>query len=319
MTMIELGQLAECLLYYRQVHLVVNPQRLNFLVQACGADLLFNLMDEGMLNLIYQEDLLGTQKLDRDPEVGPYRFLSVEGHKFRAERFVPEMFQSLTGKSGKGRRLGAQLLRRMTIRKYPKERVDDWLADFGDGDYTDRVAGELLRLLVPTYQQPEKIIFRAHPQAIKGEFIAETNLNFRAVNEIFCKTGADFEINRPYILACLFEGTANFMLAADTASEVLASPFESILIRHRLGRVIDRSSKAAETKEKFHECTLESKSIADAIITGQKNFHDLKNCWMRQFDLGNGSMTAPTMKIWCKNMSKLAVTSRGPKKCPTKN
>jgi hypothetical protein len=55
---LSLGEIAEALLFYQNVHLILDPQSLGSLIQRVGANELVPLLERGRLTAVYVEDML---------------------------------------------------------------------------------------------------------------------------------------------------------------------------------------------------------------------------------------------------------------------
>jgi hypothetical protein len=108
-----LGDLAECLLYYKQVHVVVDHASFTRLARICGPETLLGLIEDGHLAMTY---------LENRPAVSTRRNGGREEHVFvlgqglgkESQVLVPKLFQELTGKQGRGRRLASRFLSHIT-------------------------------------------------------------------------------------------------------------------------------------------------------------------------------------------------------------
>jgi hypothetical protein len=58
---VDLGFLAQAMVFYRRVHIIAEPGVLDYLLKICGPDSLKVAIEEGFLELSYFEGLLGIQ------------------------------------------------------------------------------------------------------------------------------------------------------------------------------------------------------------------------------------------------------------------
>src|ERR1035437_4137070 len=243
-----LGLLAECLLYYRQVHLVVDHQGFKSLVRVCGPDTLLGLISDGHLDLIYQENRLGVASrtvagLDQ------HGFVAFEAPKYAAQNYVPAVLEELLRKPGKARRVGNRILQRLSVRKYDPARASEWLADIEDATYTNSVASALVESLAPGYGAGKTAEFRVHSE--NGSYFVDTNMDFETANEIYRRANPDSTLTPALILSYLYEGIANLVMGAEHASELVAEPFEALLAANKIGRLIDNATRSAKNIERF--------------------------------------------------------------------
>ncbi|MGJ5814514.1 hypothetical protein [Paludibaculum fermentans] len=269
-----LGLLAECLLYYRQVHLVLDHQGFKSLVRLCGPDTLLGLVLDGHLDVIYQENRLGVAT-KTIANVDQHSFIAFEAPRYAAQNHVPAVLEELLGKPGKARRIGSRILQRLTVRKYDPSRSHEWLADIEGTTYTDQVASALLETLAPSYRTPKAVEFRVHSES--GSYVVATNIDFAAANEIYRRANPDSTLTPALILSYLYEGIANVVTGAEHASELVTEPFEALLSTHKIGRIIDNATRSTGNIERFQEFVLPTRSVGQVIASGERNFEDLRH------------------------------------------
>ena len=56
---IDIGFLAEALVFYGRVHVVAEPEAFKYLVRVCSPDTLLASLEEGILQMSFLENLLG--------------------------------------------------------------------------------------------------------------------------------------------------------------------------------------------------------------------------------------------------------------------
>src|ERR1700749_1533840 len=97
-----LGDLAECLLYYKKVQIVVDHGSFTRLARICGPETLLGLIEDGHLAMTYLENrpAVATSRNGRREE---HEFVLGQGFGKESQVLVPKLFQELTGKQGRGR------------------------------------------------------------------------------------------------------------------------------------------------------------------------------------------------------------------------
>src|SRR5438105_3153060 len=102
---IDLGFLAEALLFYQHVHLVADASIFKFLLRTCGIEVLLELLQSRRMTMTYLENGTGIRTHDGGTPKERHEFITWEYPGNALQRVAPETLQELTGKPGKGRRL----------------------------------------------------------------------------------------------------------------------------------------------------------------------------------------------------------------------
>jgi hypothetical protein len=112
-----LGELAECLLYYKKVHVIVDHGSFTGLARVCGPEALLGLIEDDHLAVTYLENrpVIATQLVAGREQHG-FALMQAKGKE--SQSLVPQLFQELTGKQGRGRRLAQRFLDRLSTKTY---------------------------------------------------------------------------------------------------------------------------------------------------------------------------------------------------------
>ncbi|HTR76822.1 MAG TPA: hypothetical protein VMH39_01870, partial [Gemmatimonadaceae bacterium] len=182
---LDLGVVAEAMLFYGRVEVVLQAQILQQLLVSCGPDTLIELAESEFLQFIFQENGTGIRA---DASTGRERFSPVsfrvktaQGVPVGLDRFGPQMFVDATGKTGRGKRLFRRFERLLTVKTVPEQIIDATKADFEDVAYVEESVCDLLQYYAPEFTLPHSSRFRLVP-AGGGWFTVDSNINFDAAN-----------------------------------------------------------------------------------------------------------------------------------------
>ncbi len=269
-----LGFIAECLLFYDRVFVVVNHKGFESLARICGPDTLWGLLTDGPLHLIYQENRLGvaTQKVNG---IEYHSFIAFESPRCTAQYFVVTTMQALMGKTGAGRRMGTKVCDRIAKRRFDPKRAFDWVEQVSNNGDSDHFVGELVKALAPKNLSTCNLRFRVHREG--DRYVIDSSVDFDALDRSYRAIATDDSHLTPaWILSHLYEGRANLAEAAETASEVGADPLEALLAKAQIEACVERARAGRASIQLFQEVVLDARSVGDAIATGQRNFDDLR-------------------------------------------
>src|SRR6202795_192359 len=111
-----LGEFAECLLYYKKVHAIVDHGSFTRLARTCGTETLLGLVEDGHVAITYLENrpAVSTRPLGGREQHG-FHLMQRKGRP--PQNLVPQIFRELTGKGGGGRALPPKLLDKLLKKK----------------------------------------------------------------------------------------------------------------------------------------------------------------------------------------------------------
>ena len=269
-----LAFIAECLLFYDRVFVVLNHKGFESLARICGPHTLWGLLADGPLQIIYQENRLGvaTQKLNGTDYHG---FVAFEGQQYAAQNFVVKTMQELLGKSGAGRRFGKKVCDRIMKRRFDPKRAFDWVEQVSNNGDSDHLVRELLATFAPAYPLHDDLRFRVYREG--DRYAIDSSVDFDLADRSYrAIVTDDSHLTPAWLLSHLYEGQANLAAAAETASEVGADPVEALLAKAQIEVCVKRARSGAARIQLFQEVLLDARSIGEATASGQRNFEDLR-------------------------------------------
>ncbi len=179
---LDLGFLAECLVFYEKVRVIADVDTFRSLVRCCGPDELLELLTMGTLEIEFFENITGVSSVDTN--VGPLHELKTIGSNvIQYPQVSRKLFDELTAPSGRGaNRLFNRYARLIERSKYTIEMLEEAHADLLDRSYVPSAIKSLLSFLAPEYSIPEPLIFRVDPVLKGGTYKITTNIDFGAAN-----------------------------------------------------------------------------------------------------------------------------------------
>jgi hypothetical protein len=250
-----LGFIAESLLFYGRVFVVVNHAGFESLARICGAETLSALLADGPLQLIFQENRLGvaTETISGDAH---HSFIAFHGKGYEAQHFVVKTIQELVGRSGAGRRLGNKICDRIDKRYFDPEKGFNWVDQISTTGDSDVLVKNILSVLAPGYPN-DNVRFRVHKAG--SRYVIDSSIDFESADKAYRSLATDDSHLTPaWILSHLYEGHANLVAAAEVASEIGADPLEAALARAQVEACIARANTGTEKLRSFQEVLLEA-------------------------------------------------------------
>lgn len=308
------GLLAESLLYYDNVHLLMSGAILRSLLRTIGPDTILALVEQKRLSATWLTDNLGMVT----NTVGPisYHAFSAftfakrkDGSRVHTKDEVVKCFDDELGVSGSNRKKARRFLQNLEFRAQvptvtrPDGKTinaqSDGITDLAgrdveDPNYLRFLIEEGLRAEVPEFALPAGWDFELFKTA-EG-YVHSTNLNFAKINELYHqRVSAKINSIAPTsLLIKALNARADLYFATDYMSEFVTDRTSSNLIRNRMGEILRRHDKSMATIEAFQDVNLKNgRAVREAINSGERGFDD----FLRLLD------KAARFKPWIKGMN----------------
>lgn len=263
---IDIGFLLECLLFYKVVHLVVNDSGIWQLVKIFGADLLNDLLEDGVLVLHFEYDRMGIRSHTKAGK-SFYSPISFSSPDHTAARALNKALRV----AGMNKLASNAFHEKLLAKIHNVERGQDLLnaatSILSNQPFLEDAVTLAIRRYIPTYDEPVK--FRCEREA-EG-FVIESNINFVFLNAVR-KAYHQEQVTPGLLLSEVCQVEDHLSLAAAHLSEVATDDLGTELMRLRLSHLVRRAEKSEGKKSQFVELIVgESKSLRHAIDLNQAN------------------------------------------------
>ena len=182
---IDLGSLAECLLFYEKVRVVSDLETFKFLVRSCGADELLELFDIGVLEIEFFENITGVMTVQTN-HGELHELKTIQADKLRYQRASRTFFDEWVGPSGKGaNKLFRQFDKRVLRSTYTIQMLEQAHSDFLDAPYIKESIHAILSLLAPEYLIPTPLKFEIKNVLQGRSYLLDTNIDFTVADASF--------------------------------------------------------------------------------------------------------------------------------------
>jgi len=272
---LDLGFLAECLLFYGNVRVVGHITVLRQLVPACGPDVLLELLQRGSLKIGYLETLGAIHTQNAGSQNEKHAPLCFTSPVYTLQNAAPQIFTDAIGRSGRGRRLANRFIPMVDLVPYEEGILQATRSDL----LSDSVAssfGEVLRVLAPEYQMPTKLIVSI--TEADGQFMVRTNIDFSKANASYHKRipQSHSSLTVAYILNLLLNVRENLQFTSKFSSELATNPAVSSLLRVRIESIVNDHLKNLDRLSHFQSFVFDDgKAVREAVNSGEKTFEDV--------------------------------------------
>ena len=333
-SVIDAGTLAETLLFYGNIHILLDSSSLTALVRKIGADNLIHLFAQKHATATFMLDSLAT--FTNTPVFGlpEHGFTAIRlaahvgGKPYKRKDGVYEAFARAMNDARFAKIKASQALKYIKFSEYRpphqtannvKTLSEQALDDLADTDYLHFAVEETIRQSVPGYQLPRGWFVRAIIG--NGNFKLETNINFEELNRAYHQfvPPEQNSITPAWLVGQIHEARADLVVASDYMSEIVTDPIRSALIRKKFAQFLTRREKSLAGMESFQDLQLGSTTaIRETINSGERSFDE----FLKVLD------KAARFKDWLRNVNpdaklleeyfKAATNNTWAEKLPTK-
>jgi hypothetical protein len=291
---LDLGFLAEAMLFYQSVHLIADGSTISQLVREWGSHLLIELLKEQFLKISYVEKIIGVAP--SDTEISERVYLPVTVHpadgSWSLEKLAPEIFSKAAGGPGWGRQLGREFAGLVPTIDLDDKLISSVRSDFADQKYMEKAVAQLLGVLAPTYRLPQDYRFELFKEG--NAFRLDTNIDFQQANEIFTQREqkAGYTLTPDRLLIYLFDARNDLFFASRENAELATQPTSAVIIDVKFREILRARSESQHNIEAFQELVLaDGHEIGESIKSGLRTWRDflmlLKEArkfkdWLRQ-------------------------------------
>lgn len=182
---LDLGLLAECLVFYQEVSVITDADTFKFLVRTCNPSVLSELFEMGNLKIHFFDNMTAVGTHDAGLRSEWYDFVTLSTRKLKYPIVARDLFEELVGPSGKGlSKLERRFSRFVSRSEYTLSMLGTALADVGDEAYISSAVRSLLAYVAPEYTPPNPLLFRPAVTSDRT-ILVKTNIDFESANHAY--------------------------------------------------------------------------------------------------------------------------------------
>lgn len=280
-----LGEIAEAMFYYQNVHLVLDYSSMHSLIQKIGSKGFFALLSRPNVSAVYCEEILGTQT-EKNQLGDKFLFvgMTIAGHKEQQFNTRKKKIEHIFNRSGNDPRLSKKFAERFLQRVQIRSLVGDHFvaggvvkaaaADLNDSAFIH----EALRRSLTNYLGEDNLIgaFKFEILPADTMFQINTDLNFIDINsKLKAIDPSSGGITAAHLLNEILVARADTTLAAHYGGEFYTSEASSQIIRLRHDELLKRTGISKEEIRVLHEITMpDAPTIKETIDSGNRTFDE---------------------------------------------
>lgn len=270
---VDLGSLAEAILFYGRTDLLIGRGTMRKLLRICGPETTVRLVEDGYVrprylywdSAVYTEDS-GTPSARYLPTV-----ITV-GNSFEQE--IRDLWEEQVGRSGRMRRLRNRFINATPLLEAPPTFMEDVTGALSDEYFLENSARTVIESLAPGYRVPTGFYFRSEP-AEENRIRIATNLDVTAASRAHraLRGGDAGELNPALILAEIADTQVDLFVAATLGSDSLASDLSSKLFTLRTEEALKASADRTQVLS-LAEIAFPGRTIRETINSGDRGIEE---------------------------------------------
>ena len=324
---LDVGSLAEALLFYQNVHLVLGSRTLATLLREIKAETFINLLKSKRVSASLQRDDFAVVTSTKN-NVPVHTFSGVHLTKTAkgAKRldnagYFEDQLRKLMGEDAPSRRLQKQILdlvpvRRINDRAHSGTPISKLIyAEIERQPDLTPMVTTIIEEIAPEFTLPRHFYFRM-VQLDEG-FFCDTNLQMKEVEDRLIFQHPNFGVSD--LLAIGFDSRADIQLACDKGAELLSSELTYKLANHLLIPLLQKTNTNVRDLEIFQETYLSSAhAIAESINSGERTFDEFLSLLDKASKFRGFLKNAHPDKTLMENYYDSAISDTWAQRLPTK-
>lgn len=285
---LDVGLLAETLLFYQKAHLLIDPGSLAYLIDALGEENLRRLLNLPFVTASFQRNITGTYT-DRGPGFAVHNFVVMTGHgkgkTLKDREYLVEMVERKLGSSRKAKKFAQYLFDTMPFtpldeRPEPKNDLLRAAADdLADEEFLREGVRDTITILAPSIQLPPTWAFRAHfiGSEIAGQpqFVIQTDLDFEQLNAYYHQfiPASHSSLSPENLVTHFLSAREAAFVSTRYMAELVIDPVSAALMRKKLFHLMRKRDAQVEELDLFQQITLQNaKKLREVVNAGERSF-----------------------------------------------
>ncbi len=279
---IDLGFLAEAMLFYQRVIVIANEGMLRELIRGCYPLVLLEMLEEGEIELRYLEEQLAVQTENTGTADEVHEFIRFSSPQHTLEIATRKHFVEASPRSSQTRLVAPRFTRLVKLQRYEEGVTQEALEQISDFDFIEAYIRLLLQRLAPGYSPPENLLFRVSPKGRKLH--VETNIDFTDLNAIYHQyiPKEHSTLTPAYLLTFLHDIRGELFFASSLSTEIATIPLNAEIIRLKLQKLLENRLKSEKNILLFQKMIFEdARAIREAINTGRISINEFRSVLKR--------------------------------------
>jgi hypothetical protein len=282
---VDLGLLAETLLFYQRVHIVFDPSNLGEFVRSIGLGLLIELLNREGVSASFQRNITGViTNTSGGMVLHNYAIFKVTGDKTKKtlndREYIESIIKRELGTSYETTKLFPKFRQRISFSPLPEDigGNDDIIGaaetDLHDESFLRASIESTLLNIVPGLKLPQGWIFRPHfvgpTHGGRRQFAIEANFD---LSKAIADYPAHAFLTPAYLIAFVLTFREAAYIASKHMSELLIDPPTSSVMKIKCLELMKKRDRQCTELDLFQDMIFQNgRAIREVINSGEKSF-----------------------------------------------
>jgi hypothetical protein len=284
---VDAGLIAETMLFYSNVHIILQFSVLGELIKTIGAETLIRLVREKTVIVTYlRTDYMLFANNQGGIELHDFVAGYISGSEHGKRKVSPRdsivlSFERALGRSSRTTKLANQFIEHIKIisdaafSRNAKEIIDQTALDLDDSVYVQDAIAQSIHELAPSYKIPEYFRFRI--LRTNSGFLIDENLDFIKLNSAFKQAHPTTEVvlTPALLVVQLAEARADLFFTSRYMAELVTNAASAAIVRRRFAMLMTKRDRNASQIELFQDAQLnDARAIREAINSREHTFDE---------------------------------------------
>lgn len=272
-SLIDIGALAESLLFYDRVAIIANTGTIKELLARIPPLMLLSLLRDKRVEIYYLADQTGISTSKGSKGRSLHNLVQLSSPDHTIEKVAPTAFKAAAGATNQvkiGARNFARLLRPIDHAGFDQNSILNALED--NITITASVHA-LIRTLAPEFSNIAEVRFKIERE--NNGFYIDTNIDFDQLNTLYHKSvpATHSSLSEAYILGLIQGVYETSYFAGMLNTEIAVHPIERVIQTKTIEAIIHRRTHSESQIEAFSDLTLtDGHAIREAVNSGRVPF-----------------------------------------------
>lgn len=269
---LDIGYLAECLLFYNKTNLFIDSDSLSNLFRLCGVDEIRYLIEKDNLSIYTKGNVFGAGTKNNLFFIDLMTVQNVDKHY----EILYDAFYNLYEKQGKARRNALRFASLTHSYRYNPEILIDIRDSIRETGFIRQIINSFFKEINYDKEFLGKEWFYDFKDIDGYTFEHITNLNLEKFREIAIINNLHFDFSPTSLMLCLAESYGDMQVAVNNNSEIFTTSNNSKIINLKFENIFEKAQINRDAINKFQRIALPNyKNLALVMNEGSKTYKDL--------------------------------------------
>jgi hypothetical protein len=272
----DIGLIAENLLYYKQVIIIVGTDTLPKLLKNCDIEILQELITRKLLRICICENFIGVFSQQTQSGITINDVTSFSVPELTTEEFVFNGIFKSSGRRGYSKRATQKLLPFVESIKYDDEVCDMVREDLCEHSFIKSAILNTIQFYIPDVNLT---INQIQYEWVKNNsglgYLFNTNLDYEKINKLIPNNPSGNIINPTNLIGNILHTRGDMHLASTFNAEITTTAINTSLMKLKFKQIYENTTKHIDEIFQFNDFVLSNGfAIREAINSGDKEFKD---------------------------------------------